>query len=92
MLDPRAGPSQDARLGGVHMRQVLVLVVVSAVAVLSSSCLPRRIGVSASPEGNTCIRECMQVETQCLAGNGGAYACRVRENECRKTCPGAIGQ
>lgn len=69
----------------------VLLVVVTAVAVLSG-CLPRRIGVSASPEGNTCIRECMQVETQCLAGNGGAYACRVRENDCRKTCPGATQQ
>ena len=74
------------------MAKVLALVVVTAVAVLSSSCLPRRIGVAATPEGNTCIRECMQVETQCLAGNGGAYACRQRENECRKTCPGATGQ
>lgn len=71
----------------LRMRMLLMVVVMSAV----SGCIPRRIAVANTPEGNECRRQCMQISTTCLGGRGGGkYVCRKQENECLATCPGSV--
>jgi hypothetical protein len=66
------------------MRKLLLVV---GVVVISSGCMPRRIAVASTPEGNECKRQCMVVSAACREGK---RSCRNRENECLATCPGAV--
>lgn len=69
------------------MVKALVLVVSGVVL---AGCMPRRVMVMPTPEGQECKRQCMLVEAQCLSGRqNSARECRQRENECLVTCPGA---
>lgn len=72
------------------MRMLLMVVVVAA-GFSTLGCAKKRVQVANTPEGNSCRRECMQVYQSCMgARGGGKYVCRNQENECLRTCPGAV--
>lgn len=71
-------------------RSVLVIAVVA----LGLAACRKRYSVPPTVEGNACIRECMSIKQQCLAGAQSdgwkQLACTQQEDKCQGTCPGAV--
>lgn len=56
-----------------------------------SGCGHKRVQVANTPEGNACQRECMNMFNDCYGGKRkNLKACQSRENDCLRTCPGAV--
>jgi len=71
------------------MRIVPVTLLAVAVAVGCTT-----VHVPNTPEGQSCLRECMMVQNTCKAGcrsdePGCPTSCAVQQKNCLRTCPGA---
>lgn len=60
---------------------------------LTASCSePPPVKVPATPEAQSCVRDCMAVDNMCRAGRltiARAYGCDHQWHDCLMTCPGA---
>jgi hypothetical protein len=74
---------------GAFLRRMRTLWMV--VVVVLVGCGHKRVQVANTPEGNACNRQCMDMFNSCYDGKRkNLKTCQVRENECLRTCPGAV--
>lgn len=71
------------------MRPFAVLLVAAVIAIGCST-----VTVPNTPEGQSCVRECMIVRNTCNAScrrddYGCPTSCAVQQKNCWRTCPGA---